>query len=768
MTTHIRIKKVAGIPRLFVNGKAMAGIAYHNRQNEFYPYMKQFADSGTELFFSYYVRNWNESWEEHFAKVACQVDTILAFNDRIYVILGLYLSASQEWARENPEELCRSDGRPCMTPYRIANTEKWESDSGCTSAAYSFASEKFDAVAKDHIDRHLDFLEGYRGKDRVIGLFFSGGSTHEWNPFTPDLGPAGLKAYRQYVIGKYRNTAALRKCWADKNASFASVAAPTPAELACTPVGYYYIPQGQGQKVVDWHLAMAEAKSRRMLNAARAIKDRRPELLVGCFHGNHYRDPGVTQRILESNDIDFLVSPPQYHARSPGQHSALNQMVDSFHSYGKLFFSEEDIFPYDDRSWNYASDPTRRIPHQGDAKCLADTLAVCEKGFGQTIAKGTMAWYYHFQEEFFKRDPRYFELNRRMLAVSMLNIKKKCRSSAQILVVSDECSFIHLKPGTRVVQKQVDRELVFELGYIGAPYDVMFMDALGAPGVNFSRYKLIFFLNLHMATKKQRQIVDRLKSEGRTIIFGHGAGFLADDGAGVENMKALTGFDFEQLDLEWTATITTIDTPNPINRYLPLGYAFGQSYRAKRIRADGKGAPLFPPPANTSPVFAVADRQAVDIGFYNLELPEDFKTAAQTKGALPYCLPGFKHWPRYFVGLALKEHKDWSALYIGTPTVPTALLRAICKYAGVHLYVESDDIIYGNNKLLVLHTNEKNGPRQLRFPKKTNVYDLKTEKQIASGANCLTLDCPARRTWLLWLDTSSPFGRRQGRKGSHS
>ena len=139
MAAQIQIKKVAGVPRLFVNGKAMAGIAYHNRHNAFYAYMKQFADSGTELFFSYYVRNWNESWAEHFVKVAKQLDTILAFNERVYVTLGLYLSASPEWARANPAELCRSAGRPCMDQSRVANTEKWARDAGCTTAAYSFA-----------------------------------------------------------------------------------------------------------------------------------------------------------------------------------------------------------------------------------------------------------------------------------------------------------------------------------------------------------------------------------------------------------------------------------------------------------------------------------------------------------------------------------------------------------------------------------------------------------------------------------------------------
>ncbi|NLB54186.1 MAG: hypothetical protein GX811_00175 [Lentisphaerae bacterium] len=754
MTTKIRIKSVNGVARLEINGKVPSSITYHNRQNDFYEYMKQFADTGTELFFSYYVRNWLDSWDEHFLKVGNQLDAIFAFNPQIKIVLGLYLSAPAEWAKANPDELCRLKGKPSMEMYRIANTEKYESDAGCTSAHYSFTSEKFDEVTRDHVNRTLDFLDNYPLKDRVIGMFFGGGTTHEWNPYTPDPGPTAKKAFINFLTKKYKTDARLQKAWNDPNAKLDTVRPPTDQELNSPEIGYYFDPAGKGKRINDWHLALADSKTNRILNAGRAIKARRPELITGCFHGNHYKDDGLTLNILNSDAIDFLVSPPQYHSRCPGQHIQLNQVTDALNLRGKLYFSEEDIFPYDVELPYLPGYVRYSVP--GDAKDLDDTIAVIEKGMGHTIAKNTMAWYYHFQDEFFKREKRYFQANTLLNKIATLNIRHKTRSNAEILVITDSYSHSWVKPGNRLAQKQIDRELTFELGYIGAPYDCLFLESLEEPGLNLSQYKLIYFLSSQMANAKHRKIINKLKSDGRTLLFGHGAGFISETKASVENMKNFTGFDFEQLNLELAATVTLIDTDNKLNEHLPTGYTFGQSYRAKRLRNDTKKNALFPPPLCISPIFAVADKASVDIGFYNLELPPDYKSAAKTRGSLSYGLCDYKNWPRYFVGLALKEHENWNGIYAGTTTIPTAFLRAVCKYAGVHLYLDTEDVLYTNNKFMALHTNEYPGKRQITLPKKTNVYDLRTGKILASKTNTFSLDCQARRTHLLWLDNKQP------------
>ncbi|NLB54183.1 MAG: hypothetical protein GX811_00160 [Lentisphaerae bacterium] len=707
------------------------------------------------MFFSYYVRNWDDTWDEHFRKVEDQLNAILSFNPRIKLVLGLYLSASVDWAKANPDELCRIDGKPSNKTYCVHNTGNKEAYAGCLTAHFSFASEKFDEVSRDHINRTLNFLDDYPLKDRVIGIFFSGGTTHEWNPFTPDPGPAAEKAFRSFLKKKYKTDARLQKAWNDLKIKLNSVNSPTESELNSPDIGIYFDPAGKGKRLNDWYLAIADSKTNRILNAGRAIKARRPDLITGCFHGNHYKDDGLTLNILNSDAIDFLVSPPQYHARCPGQHMQLNQVTDSINLSGKLFFSEEDLFPYDFATL-FPKSPHNRLSFPGDAKDIDDTLAVIEKGIGYTLAKNTMAWYYHFQTEFFKREKRYFETNSFLNKTSTLNIQKNTRSTAEILVVADCYSNSWVKPGTRLIQKQVDRELTFELGYLGAPYDFMFMESLEDPNVDLSRYKLVYFLSSQMATSKHRKIIQKLKCDGRTLLFGHGAGFISESKASVENMKSFTGFDFEQLNIELAATVSMIDTYNPLSKHLPGGYAFGQSYRAKRMRNDTKNNALFPPPLSISPIFAVADKSSIDLGFYNLELPADYISAAKTRGSLSYGLCGHSNWPRYFVGLALKEHGDWNGIYSGTTTIPTAFLRAVCKYAGVHVYIESDDVLYTNDKLMVLHTNEYSGQRHVTLPKKTNIYDLKTGKVLANDTTTFSLDCEARRTWFLWMDKRQP------------
>ncbi|NLB54187.1 MAG: hypothetical protein GX811_00180, partial [Lentisphaerae bacterium] len=285
MTSKVKIKSVNGVTRLEVNGKIPSGIAFHNRLNNFYEYIKQFADTGIELFFSYCVRDWLESWDEHFVKVANQLDAILEFNPRINIVLCLYLSAPVEWAKANPDELCRINGKPSMNTYHVHNTGKKIKATACETAHFSFASEKFDEVSRDHINRTLDFLENYPLKDRVIGMFFGGGITHEWNPFTPDQGPPAEKAFKKFLKKKYKTDARLQKAWNDPKVKLDTVSPPTESELNSPDIGIYFDPAGKGKRLNDWFRAMAESKTNRILNAGRAIKARRPDLITGCFHG---------------------------------------------------------------------------------------------------------------------------------------------------------------------------------------------------------------------------------------------------------------------------------------------------------------------------------------------------------------------------------------------------------------------------------------------------------------------------------------------------
>ena len=70
---------------------------------------------------------------------------------------------------------------------------------------------------------------------------------------------------------------------------------------------------------------------------------------------------------------------------------------------------------------------------------------------------------------------------------------------------------------------------------------------------------------------------------------------------------------------------------------------------------------------------------------------------------------------------------DWHSYYLEEPPIDAAAYRALARQAGVHLYVETNDVLYANASLVVIHAADA-GERRIRFPDKSHVADLITGK----------------------------------------
>ena len=72
----------------------------------------------------------------------------------------------------------------------------------------------------------------------------------------------------------------------------------------------------------------------------------------------------------------------------------------------------------------------------------------------------------------------------------------------------------------------------------------------------------------------------------------------------------------------------------------------------------------------------------------------------------------------------------WNSVYCATPTLPAAVLRGIARHAGVHLYSEDGDVLYGTPDLLGVHT-VSGGCRTFSLPRQVEVvYDLYNQRVL--------------------------------------
>lgn len=78
-------------------------------------------------------------------------------------------------------------------------------------------------------------------------------------------------------------------------------------------------------------------------------------------------------------------------------------------------------------------------------------------------------------------------------------------------------------------------------------------------------------------------------------------------------------------------------------------------------------------------------------------------------------------------------------------------LRDIWEKAGVHLYIDTDDVLYIGNNWLCIHTVE-GGKRTINFPFLAQVIDPQNHEILADSTNLFDINLKPRSTILLRIN----------------
>jgi hypothetical protein len=258
-------------------------------------------------------------------------------------------------------------------------------------------------------------------------------------------------------------------------------------------------------------------------------------------------------------------------------------------------------------------------------------------------------------------------------------------SASEIAVLLDDESFFY-----ETCRYNLDIPLIFQqrlwgLPRLGAPFDVFLLDDFLAG--KLPAYKLYVFLNpFRLDGARRRALSKELKRDGRTALWIYAPGFIKDL-PGLENMEELTGIRFGLGEQPWGPLIHITDFGHPITRDLGRDTAWGTN-------------------SKLAPIFHVDDPDARVLG-----------EVVYSQGN---CRPGF----------AAKELPAWRSVYSAAPNLPADVLRAIARWAGVHIYNDDGDVLYANRSFLGVHTLA-GGERTIRLPRRApGVADLLAGKVI--------------------------------------
>jgi hypothetical protein len=89
--------------------------------------------------------------------------------------------------------------------------------------------------------------------------------------------------------------------------------------------------------------------------------------------------------------------------------------------------------------------------------------------------------------------------------------------------------------------------------------------------------------------------------------------------------------------------------------------------------------------------------------------------------------------------IAIKPQRGWTAVYSCVPMLPASLLRRLAALAGVHQYIETEDVVWASRDMLAVSVY-KAGTRRIRLPQKAAMRDLYTREEVVRAAD--SFDAP--------------------------
>jgi hypothetical protein len=290
------------------------------------------------------------------------------------------------------------------------------------------------------------------------------------------------------------------------------------------------------------------------------------------------------------------------------------------------------------------------------------------------------------------------------------SIPKKSVSEIAVIVDLETPAYEDGLNSGYIYRSLISQNMWYEMAKLGAPYDLLLKSDLTNPTTR-DDYKLYFFMNPFYLSDADRVTINKLKGDGKTLVWFYAPGYVSDSGLDVAGVRAMTGLNIqlkpisqEQLQMQVGSAAHPLTAGLEKSTFIPNNYA---------------GI------TEVSPVFHVDDAKAQTLALYS-----DGKTA----------------W-------AARDFGDWKSIYSAVPLLNTQAFRNITKYAGVHLYVDEDVVMGADNRFLMF-TNGYEAKRSLnvKLPKSQNVTDAFSGEMISHGKQTFTLEMNTPQTRILRLE----------------
>ncbi|MGI5924971.1 MAG: beta-galactosidase [Lentisphaeria bacterium] len=693
-----------GVPTLFIDDQAhdgMACAAYRPSPEKFAAFtsveVDLFSICGTPTDSGYGLSklSWLSEDVYDFSQLDHRVQMILTANPDAHIFPRLYLHAPAWWSEKHPDELVVYEKPDGTRELFIHRGEK---------PAPSWSSRIWREDTVKGLAKLIEYVESSPYADNFIGYHIASGTTEEWMMWGAnenqwvDYSPANLAYFREWLSNKYGSDQALQKAWNNPTVTLANAELPTYAQRNTTAIGSFRDPR-QEQQVIDFYTYNSWLVADTLSHLAAAVKKlTRGQKTVGVFYGyllqlcggQRLQNAGhlALEQVLNDPNIDFVCSPTSYAFR---QHGGLGtchfmSLVDSVKLHGKLWFNENDVrtslSPGKPGTWGRAKDVPGDIIQQ-------------DKELACVIGNGVAQWWFDVGANRYDHPDLLAALRRQdRVARSVLRLDRS--PVEQVALVVDPESLCYLKVGDVLGAEQLIRRLP-TLHRSGRPVGHFLASDLAA----LQRQRLLIMACSFAPSAKQRADLEKLKSDGRIIVFLNGAGLYSNGVFDPEAMQDFTGIRI-RMDEEPAKGGGSF-------RHVP-GFTdalAGQSFGAESYVQN--------------PALLPDDSAAVVLASYADGRP----------------------------AVAAKRFPTWTAVYCAQPQLPAAFWRQLADLAGAHCYVAGEDVIWASKSLVAISVHDA-GERSIELPAPARVRELYSNTVVSDKA-------VSRFTWNFSQDSSCIF-----------
>ncbi len=557
--------------------------------------------------------------------------------------------------------------------------EKWESP----------ASEAWRRDACEALRVFVRYLEDNYG-EHIFGYHPCGQHTGEWfyqESWTPKLhgfDPATEAGFRRWLAERYGTNEALQTAWADRAAILATATVPTVEQRLAPGLGTLREP-ATDRRVVDFHEYLSVAMEEPLEMFARVIKQETGgRKIVTLFYGYFYdmcgvpRGPAATGhfqmgRLLECPDVDILCSPISYFDRDLLGSGPFMTAVDSVALHGKIWLNEDDTRTY----LSEESDPFSRVATP------PETHWVHQRNFGQIFTRRCATWWMDLPGTGWLASQEIWDNLVPLRGIYEKNLDVTSSYAPEVAIIADEPSVFWLT-ATNALSQPLLYEMRQQLNRLGAPVGWYYLQDLAVGRV--PEAKVYIFLNaFYVPEAARQQLNQRIRRPGTLAVWMYAPGVLNeayDPGASV----LLTGLPLVAVD----------DVAAP---------RIAVAHEAQQALG---GVGQFGTEAALSPLFAAWPRADADVRVLGT-------------------WEGTTH-----AAFAEVEQDGWRSVFIGSPTVPAAVLRGLVRSGGAHIYLDSDDHVMGNGRYLFIHAVTA-GTKAVALPSAAAVTDALTGRPVATG-----------------------------------